>query len=113
MDAEEVLTTTRAVRKRLDLGRPVPMELIAECIEVALQAPSGGNRQGWHFVVVTDSEKKRQIADYYRQSWTAYRSAQSWNYAKEDPRQQRVGAVVDSAQYLADHFHEVPVHVIP
>jgi nitroreductase len=112
MDAEEVLTTTRAVRKRIDLGRTVPMELIAECIEVALQAPSGGNRQGWHFVVVTDPEKKAQIADYYRQSWTAYKAAQRWDYAREDPRHQRKGAVVDSAQYLADHFHEVPVHVI-
>jgi nitroreductase len=113
MDADEVLTTTRAVRKRLDLGRNVPMELVAECIEVALQAPSGGNRQGWHFVVVTDPEKKRQIADYYRQSWTAYRAAQRWDYAEQDPRQERVGAVIDSAQYLADHLHEVPVQVIP
>jgi nitroreductase len=113
MDAEEVLTTTRAVRKRIDLGRTVPLELIAECIEVALQAPSGGNRQGWHFVVVTDPEKKAQIADYYRRSWAAYKAAQRWDYAQEDPRQQRKGAVIDSAQYLADHFHEVPVHVIP
>jgi nitroreductase len=113
MDADEVLTTTRAVRKRIDLGRPVPMELIAECIEVALQAPSGGNRQTWHFVVVTDPEKKAQIAEHYRRSWTAYKAAQRWDYAQEDPRQQRKDAVVDSAQYLADHFHEVPVHVIP
>jgi nitroreductase len=113
MDAEEVLTTTRAVRKRLDLERPVPLELIAECIEVALQAPSGGNRQGWRFVVVTDPEKKARIADLYRQSWTVYRAAQRWDYTEQDPRQQRIGAVVDSAQYLADHFHEVPVHVIP
>jgi nitroreductase len=113
MDADEVLMTTRAVRKRIDLERPVPMELLAECIEVALQAPSGGNRQGWHFVVVSDPEKKARIAEYYRQSWAAYRAAQRWDYAQEDPRQQRIGAVVDSAQYLADHFHEVPVHVIP
>jgi nitroreductase len=113
MDADEVLMTTRAVRKRIDLERPVPMELLAECIEVALQAPSGGNRQGWHFVVVSDPEKKARIAEYYRQSWAAYRAAQRRDYAQEDPRQQRIGAVVDSAQYLADHFHEVPVHVIP
>lgn len=113
MDAHEVLTTTRAVRKRIDLHRAVPMGLIAECIEVALQAPSGGNRQGWHFVVVTDPEKKTQIADHYRRSWNAYRAAQRWDYAQEDPRQHRIDAVVDSAQYLADHFHEVPVHVIP
>lgn len=113
MDADEVLTTTRAVRKRIDLGRAVPLELIAECIEVALQAPSAGNRQPWRFVVVTDPEKKARIADHYRRSWAAYRAAQRWDYAEEDPRQQRKDAVIDSAQYLADHFHEVPVHVIP
>lgn len=113
MDAEEVLTTTRAVRKRIDLRRTVPLELIAECIEVALQAPSGGNRQGWHFVVVTDPEKKAPIAGYYRRAWAEYLAAQRWDYAQEDPRQHRKGAVVDSAQYLADHFHEVPALVIP
>lgn len=113
MDADEVLTTTRAVRKRLDLSRPVPLPLIRECIEVALQAPSGGNRQGWHFVVVTDAEKRRALADLYRQAWVRYLAAQRWDYSPDDPRQQRVEAVIGSAQYLADHLHEVPVHVIP
>jgi nitroreductase len=113
MDVDEVLTTTRAVRKRIDLERPVPMELIAECIETALQAPSGGNRQPWRFVVVTDPSKKTQIADFYRQAWTAYLAGQRWDYGQQDPRQQRKDAVVDSAQYLADHLEQVPVHVIP
>jgi nitroreductase len=113
MDADEVLTTTRAVRKRLDLERPVPLELVRECITVALQAPSGGNRQGWHFVVVTDAEKRRRLADLYRRAWEQYLAAQVWDYGPTDPRQQRIGAVVSSAQYLADHLDEVPVHVIP
>lgn len=51
---DELLTTTRTVRRRLDLERPVPPELIRECLEIALQAPSGSNRQGWHWIVVTD-----------------------------------------------------------
>ncbi len=113
MDADEVLTTTRAVRKRLDLERPVPLELIRECISIALQAPSGGNRQGWHFVVVTDAEKRRRLGELYRRAWEQYLAAQVWDYAPVDPRQQRLGAVIGSAQYLADHVHEVPVHVIP
>ena len=66
MDANELLTTTRSVRKRLDLARPVPRALIEECIEIALQAPTGSNAQGWHFVVVTDAAKRAEIARYYR-----------------------------------------------
>ena len=57
LSADEVLTTTRAVRKRLDFDRPVEMEVIRECLQVALQAPSGSNSQDWQFLVVTDPEK--------------------------------------------------------
>ncbi len=87
--------------------------MIAECIRVALQAPSGGNRQGWYFVVVTDADKRRRLADIYRRAWASYLATQVWDYEDTDPRQQRLDAVVSSAQYLADHLHEVPVHVIP
>jgi Nitroreductase family len=54
LSPDEMLTTTRSVRKRLDLTRPVPLDLVRECLEVALQAPSGSNRQGWHWMVLTD-----------------------------------------------------------
>jgi len=60
MDADHVLSTTRAVRKRLDLQRPVAREVILECLQLAVQAPTGGNRQGWHFMVVTDPESVAQ-----------------------------------------------------
>ncbi len=60
---DELLTTTRSVRKRLDLDRPVPLELVRECLEIALQAPSGSNRQTWHFIVVTDADKRAAIGD--------------------------------------------------
>ena len=66
--ADKLLTTTRSVRKRLDLERAVPAELIAECIEVAMQAPTGTNAQNWSFVVVTDPAKRRAIADFYRKA---------------------------------------------
>lgn len=113
VDADEVLTTTRAVRKRIDLQRAVPLALVAECIEIALQAPSGGNRQGWYFMVVTDSGKRKRLGELYAQAWKQYLPTQKWEYGAEDPRHRRLGSVVSSAQYLADHLGEVPVHVIP
>ncbi|GHO97235.1 hypothetical protein KSF_072830 [Reticulibacter mediterranei] len=66
LSADEVLTTTRAVRKRLDLTRPVEQEVLQECLELAVQAPTGRIRQRWEFVVVTDAEQRRALADVYR-----------------------------------------------
>ena len=65
-DIDHLLTTTRSVRKRLDLEKAVEPEIIQECLEIALQAPTGSNRQQWHFVVVTDAEKRAKIAEYYK-----------------------------------------------
>ncbi len=112
LTADEVLTTTRSVRKRLDFSRPVERSVIEECLRIAQQAPSGSNRQGWHFVVVTDAEKRRAIADLYRRNWERYRATPGAQYS--DPaRVETQGRVRDSAQYLADHFHEAPALVIP
>ena len=113
MDAQSVLTTTRSVRKRLDLQRPVPRELLLECLEVAVQAPTGSNSQGWQFVIVTDPDKKRIIGDLYRESWTAYAANRGPRYERDDPRRAQLPRVATSAQYLADHMHEVPALVIP
>jgi nitroreductase len=113
MDAQTVLTTTRSVRKRLDFDRPVPRELLLECLEVAVQAPTGSNSQGWQFVIVTDAEKKRVIGDFYRESWHVYAGSGGPRYAKDDPRRAQLPRIASSAQYLADRMHEVPVMVIP
>ncbi|MFV2179294.1 nitroreductase family protein [Actinomadura sp. LOL_016] len=116
LSPDELLTTTRAVRRRLDLARPVPMDLIRECLEVAVQAPSGGNSQGWHWVVVTDAAKRAAIGDLYRRSFAAYAESPAFagSLHADDPArstvQRRVG---DSATYLAEHMGEVPVLVIP
>ena len=72
LSADEVLTTTRSVRKRLDFSRPVDPALITECIRVAIQAPTGSNAQNWHFVVVTDAGKRKALADIYRKGWAWY-----------------------------------------
>jgi nitroreductase len=113
MDAQTVLTTTRSVRKRLDFDRPVPRELLLECLEVAVQAPTGGNTQGWQFVIVTDTEKKRVIGELYKKSWYEYASRGRKRYAEKDLRREQLPRVASSAQYLADRMHEVPVMVIP
>jgi len=113
---DELLSTTRSLRRRLDLGRPVARSLVEECLELAQYAPTGGNVQGWHFVVVADVAKRAALAELYRKAWTLYRAASGTAASRQydDPvyaaTQERV---VSSAQYLADHLHEAPVHVIP
>ena len=111
--ADEVLTTTRAVRKRLDLARPVPRELLLECLEIAVQAPTGSNRQGWHFVFISDPETKRAVAGHYRRSWEAYSQMPPPRYDEADVRGRRMPSVKSSSQYLAEHMHEAPWLVIP
>jgi nitroreductase len=111
---DHALTTTRSVRKRLDFSRQVDRKVIEECIEIALQAPSGSNRQGWHFIVVTDAAKRKAIADIYRELFTAYANAgPQVEYPDDDPRAAQQPRVRDSATYLAEHMHECPVFIIP
>lgn len=113
---DELLTTTRSVRKRLDLQRPVAAELVNQCLEIALQAPSGSNRQTWHWVVVYDAAKRAAIGELYRQSVERYlhSSGAAGKLFADDPDrsavQRRVG---DSVAYLGEHMGAVPVHVIP
>jgi nitroreductase len=113
LDAQTILTTTRSVRKRLDFDRPVPRELLLECLEVAVQAPTGSNSQGWQFIFITDADKKQVIGELYRKSWYAYAASGGQRYAKDDLRREQLPRVASSAQYLADRMHEVPVMVIP
>lgn len=112
---DKLLTTTRSVRKRLDFSRPVPLDLVRRCIEIALQAPTGSNTQGWHFLVVADAQKRRALADIYREAFRAYvdHPALRPTYAPDDPRADQMPRIIDSASYLAEHLHEAPVHVIP
>jgi nitroreductase len=104
---DEMLATTRAVRRRLDLARPVERELVEQCLRLALQAPSASNTQRWHFVVVTDPAVRAALADCYRTGWAAYASSQPWDDGSGDSPLQA------SSRHLARHLHEVPVHVVP
>ena len=94
LTAEEVLTTTRSVRKRLDLERPVARETITDCIEMALQAPTGSNAQGWSWMVVDDPEKKKIIADHYREIYYPYRCLL---YTSPSPRDATLSRMPSSA----------------
>jgi nitroreductase len=115
LSPDELLTTTRSVRKRLDLDRPVPIELVRECLDVAVQAPTGGNQQTWHWMVVTDAGLRAEIGKYYQQSFDRYRNSSTYGATPEvqsDERRAVQTRVTDSAEYLAERMGDVPVHVI-
>jgi nitroreductase len=113
LSVDEVLTTTRSVRKRLDLEKPVPREVLLECLELAVQAPTGSNAQGWQWVFVEDADKKKALADIYRANFAMYRTLPEPDYAEGDTRGERRALVVSSAEYLAEHMHEVPWLLVP
>ncbi len=117
LSIDTLLTTTRSVRKRLDLARPVEPEVIRECLELALHAPTASYSQNWHFVVVTDPHQRQALATIFRKGAAQYIQQMAPVFqqrAASSEQEARVLArVADSGLYLIDHLHEVPVHVIP
>ena len=114
---DHLLTTTRSVKKRMDFSRPVEPEVIRRCIEIALHSPTGANYQGWHFVVVTDPDKRAVLTEYYRKGRdTLMESRESGQgppqWRAGDVRREQHQGMIDSSDYLHDHLHEVPAHVI-
>ncbi|MFE2265334.1 nitroreductase family protein [Streptomyces griseosporeus] len=112
---DQLLSTTRAVRKRLDFDRPVPRSLIEECVDLATQAPTGRNRQRWHFVVVTEPAQRRAVADIFLRALPLatghpLTEADLWrmNYHRDS-----TDRVFDGLRHLATHIHRVPAFVIP
>ncbi len=115
---DQLLTTTRAVRKRLDFDRPVSMETIKECLEIATQAPSGSNAQGWQFMFVTDAEKRKRIGEIYQQMFTVYRDMPAAIHklhmdSGDNAQTESQTRSASSADYLADHMGDAPVLMIP
>lgn len=105
---DELLTTTRAVRKRLDLTRPVSRDVILECVRIAMQAPTASNAQDWRWLVIADAEKRAAIADLYRSIGAQYLAHAA--ATESDPQTRRV---YRSAHDLTETLADVPVHVIP
>lgn len=112
---DELLTTTRSVRKRLDVRRPVEPEVLERCIEIAFQAPTGSNAQGWHFVVLTDAEKRARLAELYRRGCDllTQRYAAEFPFPSGDLRATQFSRMAESAMHLVTHLHELPVLVVP
>jgi nitroreductase len=125
-DIDYVLRTTRSVRKRLDLKRPVPLDIVLECIDLALQAPTAGNAQSWRFVVVDDEQQRQGLARVYRQGMQQYASrymatgtgleatgiSPARKYSHGDPRNKQHAPISASITYLLEHLAEVPLHIV-
>jgi len=107
---DKLLTTTRAVRKRLDLTRPVELDVVMECLDLALQAPTGSNQQTWRWLVVADPAVRGALADLYRNLPAERPTTRLGSVPPPEEQQVRVN---DSAGYLMEHIHEVPVLVVP
>ena len=113
LDPDALLTTTRAVRKRLDFDRPVPRDLIEECLGVALQAPNGGNMNNWRWIVVDDADRMAKIAEIYNGGLDDYIAtmADSGGYpGSVVPGADRIDG---SVSYLRENFHRLPALLIP
>ena len=115
---DELLSTTRAVRKRLDLEKPVPESVLRECLEVAVQAPTGSNAQGWQFVFVTDPEKKTRIGEIYRQAFSIYKDMPIAIHKLHQESGDNIliesqAKSASSADYLAENMGRAPVLFIP
>jgi len=113
LSADQLLSTTRAVRKRLDFDRAVPLDVLKECLELAVQAPSGSNSQGWQFMLITDPEKKAQVGEYYRKAYDLYRTMPiSIHHLNQDSKDRELvesqNRSASSADYLGENMGRVP-----
>jgi nitroreductase len=110
---DELLTTTRAVRQRLDLTRPVPREVVEECLRLAFQAPTGSNTQHWGWVVVDDPATRAAMADLYRAGLHDHGRRDRSNEPEVDRSTAAAGRMSQSVQYLVEHLQQVPVLLVP
>lgn len=113
---DELLSTTRSVRRRLDFSRPVEPEVVVDCLRLAIQAPNGGNGQRWRWIVITDPATRLALGDCYRRGNGNFREPTTTGTPAEEPDSER--AARDrrreaSSEYLAEHIHQAPVMVIP
>jgi nitroreductase len=113
LSAEEVLTTTRAVRKRLDLHRPVEREIVERCLQLAFQAPNGSDRQTWGWVVVDDPSTKSEMAAIYRAALRDFVQRPRGVDDQPPPATEKHRRMSESVMYLTEHMAEVPVLLVP
>ena len=110
-EIDRLLTTTKSVRRRLDLTRPVPREVVLECMEIACHAPNASNAQEWRWVVVDDPELRKRVGEQYRAITEPPVSEMHATKASNDD--ERGAAISSSILYLAERMSDVPCIVIP
>lgn len=110
LTTDELLSTTRSVRLRLDFETPVQREVLTECLALAIQAPSASGAQGWRWVFVDDPEKKRALADVYRANLAGANKAGGRGASDQSPQQARMAA---SGAHLVAHLQDAPFLLIP
>jgi nitroreductase len=110
---DELLSTTRVVRKRLDFSRPVERDVLLECLDLAVQAPTASNRQEWHWIFVTDPAIKKRLGELYASDEGEYVALPWPDLQDGDVRAAHSAAVSTSAQYLRENMHEAPVLLVP
>ena len=113
MDVFEALYTTRAMRRVSE--DPIPEDILKQMVDAGIRAPSGSNRQGWKFIVVTDQEVKNQLGDSYREAWDFYvkefyggSSDMGASNVPNDEKAEQVVRISKSAAWLSENFHKVP-----
>ena len=113
MDAFEALYTTRAMRRVSE--KPIPDDVLKQMVDAGIRAPSGSNRQGWKFIVVTDSEIRNELGNLYREAWDFYvkefyggTSDLGASSVNDDEKAEQVVRITKSATWLSENFHKVP-----
>ncbi len=107
-ETDRLLSTTRSVRRRLDLSRPVPRDVLLDCIRLAVQAPTGGNAQSWRWLLIDDPVVKAAVADIYRRMGERYLGSYRTGEMSD-----QTNRVLDSTEHLVDVLHGVPAMVVP
>ena len=117
MDVFEALYTTRAMRRVSE--DPIPEDILKQMVDAGIRAPSGSNRQGWKFILVTDSEIRNQLGDLYREAWNFYvkefyggTSDLGASNVLDDEKAKQVVRITKSATWLSENFHKVPAMFI-
>ena len=108
---DKLLTTTRSVRRRLDLTRPVPTEVVLECLRLAIHATNGSNAQAWRWLIIRDPEQRRRLAMLYQNRPPQTRTPRIYWPAADDPEAERRNTA--SSEFLRTHLQDVPVLVVP
>jgi nitroreductase len=107
VDLAEAMSTQRAIRRLKP--DPVDDEVVLRCLSLAIRAPTGGNIQGWRFIVVRDAGVRAALGRQYRQAWTVYGRAARYLRGRDE----RTRKIVDAVEWQVENWEQIPVLVVP